>query len=222
VEAKIPSAIISKSIMWLKMILIIDYGLGNLFSVLGAVEKLGYKGLISSKIEDMRKADKLILPGVGAFADGMKNLDKLGLIEPLTKLVVEEKKPILGICLGSQLMANESFEFGHHKGLGWIDASVVKLEPEDKSLRVPHVGWDDLLQVKQSILFEGIPKDALFYYTHSYYVKCNRQEDILGLCNYGIEFTAAFQKANIYGTQFHPEKSQLHGLNMLKNFIEKG
>jgi len=203
------------------MIIIIDYGLGNLFSVIGAVEKLGFKAKISSKISEIEKADKLILPGVGAFSDGMKNLKNLGLIEPLTKLVVEKKKPILGICLGCQLMAKESFEFGHHQGLGWIDGSVIKLEPNDKELRIPHVGWDDLLQRKKSILFEGIPDDALFYYTHSFYFKCNNPDDILGECDYGGLFTSAFRHNNIYGTQFHPEKSQLHGLNLLKNFLEK-
>jgi imidazole glycerol-phosphate synthase subunit HisH len=203
------------------MIVIIDYGLGNLFSVAGAVEKLGFTPLISSKMEDIEKADKLILPGVGAFSDGMKNLKNLGLIEPLTKLVVEKKKPILGICLGCQLMAKESNEFGHHTGLGWIEGSVLRLEPNDKSLRIPHVGWDNLIQKKQSILFEGIPSDALFYYTHSFYIKCHDLSNIIGECDYGGFFTSAFQKGNIYGTQFHPEKSQLNGLNMLKNFLEK-
>jgi len=203
------------------MIIIIDYGLGNLFSVIGAVEKLGFKAKISSKVSDMEKADKLILPGVGAFSDGMKNLKNLGLVDPLTRLVVQNKKPILGICLGCQLMAKESFEFGHHQGLGWIDGSVLKLEPKDKELRIPHVGWDDLLQSKKSILFEGIPSDALFYYTHSFYIKCNNSNDIIGECDYGGKFTSAFKHDNIYGTQFHPEKSQLHGLNLLKNFLEK-
>ncbi|MBN2459958.1 imidazole glycerol phosphate synthase subunit HisH [Candidatus Woesearchaeota archaeon] len=203
------------------MIVIINYGLGNLFSVLGAVEKLGFKAKISSKIKDMEKADKLILPGVGAFSDGMKNLHELGLVEPLTKLVVENKKPILGICLGCQLMAKESDEFGHNQGLGWIDGSVIRLETENKELRVPHVGWDELLQRKKSTLFEGIPEDALFYYTHSFHIKCKNVNDILGECDYGGLFTAAFCHNNIYGTQFHPEKSQLHGLNLLRNFLEK-
>lgn len=203
------------------MIVIIDYGLGNLFSVAGAVEKLGFAPLISSRIEDMKKAKKLILPGVGAFSDGMKNLEKLGLIKALTELVVEKKKPILGICLGCQLMAKESFEFGRHDGLGWINSSVVKLEPKDKSFRVPHVGWDDLMQKKDSVLFEGIPKDALFYYTHSFHIRCNDQNDILGECDYGGVFTSVFRHNNIYGTQFHPEKSQKAGLDLLRNFLEK-
>jgi glutamine amidotransferase len=203
------------------MIVVIDYGLGNIHSVIGAVEKLGHKAVSSSRIEDMEKADKLILPGVGAFSDGMANLKKLGLIEPLTKIVVEGKKPILGICLGCQLMCKESFEFGHHQGLGWIDASVIKLEPNKKDLRIPHVGWDELKQAKQSLLFEGIPEDALFYYTHSFHAKCHNQNLVIGECNYGGIFTAAFQDKNIFGTQFHPEKSQMHGLELLRNFLEK-
>lgn len=203
------------------MIVVIDYGLGNIHSVIGAVEKLGHKAVSSSRIEDMEKADKLILPGVGAFSDGMANLRKLGLVEPLARLVVEKKKPILGICLGCQLMCRESFEFGRHQGLGWIDASVIRLEPGKKDLRIPHVGWDELKQSKQSPLFEGIPKDALFYYTHSFHAKCHNPALVIGECDYGGAFTAAFQDKNMFGTQFHPEKSQLHGLELLRNFLEK-
>jgi glutamine amidotransferase len=204
------------------MIVIIDHHVGNFQSVAGGVRKIGYKPLISNKIEDIEKADKLIMPGVGAFSDGMKNLRELGLIEPLTRIVLKEKKPILGICLGMQLMCNESYEFGHHEGLGWIDASVVRLDPKDKKLRVPHVGWDDLIQVGDSILFEGIPKDALFYYVHSYRAKCNDKDIVIGECEYGERFAATIQRNNIYATQFHPEKSQLHGLNLLKNYLKKG
>ena len=203
------------------MIGIIDYGLGNLQSVAGAVEKLGFKAVITSEITELERADKLILPGVGAFADGMKNLQELHLIEPLTKLILEKKKPILGICLGFQLMAKEGFEFGHHPGLGWLDASVIKLEP-GKELRIPHVGWNGLQQAKESILWRGIHAEALFYYTHSFHVKMNTEQNVIGQCNYGIPFTAAVQQGNIYGTQFHPEKSQQFGLALLHNFLEFG
>lgn len=202
------------------MIGIIDYGLGNLNSVAGAIEKLGHKTVITNNILELEKADKLVLPGVGAFADGMKNLKELKLITPLTKLVLEQKKPILGICLGFQLMAKESFEFGHHQGLCWLDASVIKLEP-GAQLRVPHVGWNGLQKVNKSVLFESIHPEALFYYTHSFHVKMNTEKDVIGRCMYGIPFTAAVQKGNIYGTQFHPEKSQKFGLTLLKNFLER-
>lgn len=199
---------------------IIDYGLGNLRSVAAACIKLGYTPKISNSMGDIKRADKLILPGVGAFHDGMKNLKELKIVEPL-KEAVRGGKPILGICLGFQLMAKESFEFGHHEGLGWIDASVHKIEPGDKNLPVPHVGWNDLMQTKQNILFEGIPCDALFYYVHSFHVVCEDKNDIIGECDYGMRLVAAIQHGNIYGTQFHPEKSQYYGLALLKNFIEK-
>jgi glutamine amidotransferase len=181
---------------------------------------VGYEPLISNRVEDLERADKLILPGVGAFGDGMANLYRLGLVEPLTRLVTQHK-PILGICLGAQLIARESYEFGHHRGLGWIEASVVKIDTNGQALRLPHVGWNDLYQVKDSLLFEDIPPEALFYYVHSFRIKCDSSDIVIGECEYGTRFTAAFQKGNIYGTQFHPEKSQLHGLNLLKNFLEK-
>lgn len=203
------------------MIVIIDYGLGNLKSVAGAVRKLGYEPVISSKHEDLINAEKLILPGVGAFGDGIKNLESLGLIGLLDRLVTKEGKPILGICLGSQLMAKESFEFGHHKGLGWIDASVVRLEMNGEELRIPHVGWNDLIKIKDDVLFKDIPDDALFYYVHSFHMRCNEKAIIIGECEYGIRFTAALHRDNIYATQFHPEKSQLYGLQLLRNYLEK-
>src|SRR3989338_3798730 len=197
------------------MIVIIDYGLGNLKSVAAAVKRLGYEFSISNRAEDFQKADKLILPGVGAFGDGMRNLLNLNLIAPLTRIVLEQGKPILGICLGAQLMAKESVEFGHHQGLGWIDASVIKLETGDQRLRLPHVGWNNLLQVRRNILFEGIPNEALFYYVHSFYVQCRDFNIVIAECEYGEKFTAAFNRGNIYATQFHPEKSQLYGLRLL-------
>ena len=202
-------------------IAIINYGLGNLRSVCGAVEKLGHRAYITNDIAKFEEADKLILPGVGAFEDGMKNLNNLGLIEPLTKLVLDEQKPILAICLGFQLLANESHEFGLHKGLGWIDAEVKKINTQNSDLRVPHVGWNDLFMTRDCILWENIPEDALFYYVHSFQVHCTSDDIVVGKCAYGTEFTSAVQQENIYGTQFHPEKSQYYGLEVLKNFIEK-
>ena len=201
------------------MVVIIDYGLGNLRSVAGAVEKVGHKPLISNRVEDLEQADKLILPGVGAFGDGMANLRSLGLVEPLTRLVMEEGKPILGICLGSQLLTNQSEEFGCHQGLGFVEGSVIRLQTGDNGLRLPHVGWNQLLQIKDSVLFDGIAQDALFYFVHSFHVECDAEDVVIGECEYGVRFTAAFQVGNIYATQFHPEKSQMHGLLLLRNFL---
>ncbi|MFA5339114.1 MAG: imidazole glycerol phosphate synthase subunit HisH [Candidatus Omnitrophota bacterium] len=201
------------------MIAIVDYGLGNLRSVAGAIQKLGFKPLITSDASDLKKCEKLIIPGVGAFGDGIGNLRQSGLVDVLDRLVLEEHRPVLGICLGSQLMAKESFEFGHHKGLGWIDASVVKIDVP--GVRIPHVGWNGLLQRKANLLFESIPQDALFYYVHSYHIRCADPDDVIGECEYGTRFAAALNRGNIYATQFHPEKSQLHGLKLLENFLTK-
>lgn len=200
------------------MIGIIDYGLGNLRSVSGAVKKVGFDTMISSRVDDLKAAEKLILPGVGAFGDGMRNLRERGLIEPLTDIVVGGKKPILGICLGAQLLAKSSEEFGYHEGFGWLDAQVVRLTPVG-GLSVPHVGWNDCRQVKSSALFEGVPLDALFYYVHSFHIVCNDPTLVIGECDYGMKVTAAVQSGNIYATQFHPEKSQKYGLQLLKNFL---
>lgn len=198
---------------------VIDYGLGNLQSVAGAIEKLGHTPLISHYERELAAADKFILPGVGAFGDGIKNLKERGLIDVLSRWVLEEKKPILGICLGAQLFATESFEFGHHQGLGWINACVKRIE-QTGDLRVPHVGWNEVKQSKNSPLFKEIPDGALFYFVHSFHIMCHDSEDVCGVCDYGIELNSVIQHENIFATQFHPEKSQLHGLALLKNFIE--
>jgi glutamine amidotransferase len=202
------------------MIAIVNYGLGNLRSVAGAVERLGGEAVITNDADELLKAEKLILPGVGAFGDGIKNLRALGLEDILNQLVLEESKPIFGICLGFQLMAKESCEFGYHQGLGWIDAVVEKIDTNGR-LRLPHVGWNDLFQRKKSVLFENVPGNALFYYVHSYHVRCLDQNIIVGECDYGMRFTAAVEEDNIFGTQFHPEKSQQWGLELLKNYLEK-
>ncbi len=204
------------------MIGIVDYGLGNLTSVAGAVERLGYEPRITADPAELAAADKLILPGVGAFGDGMRKLQERGLVEPLSRLVLEDRKPILGICLGCQLMTRESEEFGRHKGLGWLAARTVRLAPADPALRVPHVGWNDLLQRRPCVLFENVPEDAVFYYVHSYYVAAENREEVAGECDYAGRFASVLHRDNIYATQFHPEKSQRHGLTLLGNFLAKG
>lgn len=200
------------------MIGVIDYGLGNLRSVAGAVERLGSEVVISNRIADLERADRLILPGVGAFGDGMQNLERLGLVKPLTRMV-ERGKPILGICLGAELMARDSDEFGQHEGLGWIAASVRRIEPADPAIRVPHVGWNEVTQTCDSPLFRGVPQQALFYFVHSYQIRCDDPSTVIGECDYGGRITAAVQRGNVLGTQFHPEKSQRHGLDLLRNFL---
>ena len=203
------------------MIGIIDYGLGNLTSVAGAVEKVGFEHKISGEAAVLGECGKLILPGVGAFGDGMRNLRERNLVEPLTELVMKAGKPILGICLGFQLLAKKSEEFGDHEGLGWIDAQVTGLKPDDKTLRIPHVGWNELYQSADSILFDDVPDESLFYYVHTYKMEPADLSIRIGECDYGGRFTAAVQSGSVFGTQFHPEKSQLHGLTLLRNFLEK-
>jgi len=203
------------------MIGIIDYGLGNLTSVAGAVEKVGFEPTISSDMAALGDCEKLILPGVGAFGDGMRNLKDRGLVAPLTDLVVNQARPILGICLGFQLLARESSEFGTHEGLGWIDARVAPIEPADAALRIPHVGWNELYRNADCILFDDIPDGSLFYYVHTYRMVPDDDAIVVGECDYGDRFVAAIQKGSIFGTQFHPEKSQLHGLTLLRNYLEK-
>ena len=200
------------------MIAVVDYGLGNLRSVAGAVEKVGHEALITGHPDDLARADKLILPGVGAFGDGMQNLDRLGLIGTLNHLVHDRGVPILGICLGAELMARESDEFGHHQGLGWIDAAVTRLEPADDRLRVPHVGWNAVHHAANP-LFAGIPQEALFYFVHSYAIRCDDAATVIAQCEYGGAVTAAVARGRVFGTQFHPEKSQRHGLDLLRNFL---
>lgn len=203
-----------------RMVAIIDYGLGNVRSVAGAVAKLGFEPQVTDHVDVLARADRLILPGVGAFGDGMANLRERKLIEPLTKLVTRAHKPLLGICLGAQLLTKESEEFGRHEGLGWIDASVTRLQSDD-GLRIPHVGWNNLVDVRPSVLFDDIPSDALFYFVHSFRIIGAAPELVVGQCEYGGRFAAVVQRENIYATQFHPEKSQFHGLQLLKNFLVK-
>ncbi len=196
---------------------IVDYGLGNLRSVAGAIERLGHRPLVSSDAGELARAEKLILPGVGAFGDGMRNLHARGLVEPLTELA-RAGKPVLGVCLGAQLLARESDEFGRHEGLGWIDAVIRRIETTE-TLRVPHVGWNELHQTAPTTLFDGIADGELFYFVHSFYIDAADASIVKGETEYGGRMTAVVVEANVAGVQFHPEKSQLAGLQLLANFI---
>ncbi|HEX5470480.1 MAG TPA: imidazole glycerol phosphate synthase subunit HisH [Lacipirellulaceae bacterium] len=196
---------------------IIDYGLGNLKSVAAAFSYVGATVTVTADLDRLRAADRLVLPGVGAFGDGMNNLRQRNFIEPLDELV-RGGKPILGICLGAQLLCTSSEEFGYHEGLGWIDGQVRKIKGSD-GLRVPHVGWNEIEIVASSPLFEAVPDRALFYYCHSYAIHMEGNMGSIAICNYGQTFVAAFQRGNVFGVQPHPEKSQRAGLNLLEGFL---
>ena len=186
-----------------KNIVIIDYNMGNLASVANAIEYLGYKAIISNKIEDIKSAGYIILPGVGAFGDGMKNLTDLNLVNVLREQVLERKKPFIGLCLGMQLIAEEGYEGGLTKGLGFIKGKVKKFEFKDENLRVPHVGWNEVDFKKNCPLFNKLDKSEVFYFVHSYCL-FPEEDIVVGTFNYGGEFVAVIQKDNIFGTQFHP------------------
>lgn len=200
---------------------VVDYGFGNIASVCGALEKIGHAPVVARTGEALQDAEKLILPGVGAFGDGMESLRERGFVPALHTEVIDREKPILGICLGFQLLAKKSEEFGDWDGLGWIDATVKRMAFDDETLRVPHVGWNELHQTQTCELFNEIPDQSLFYYVHSYHLESNDPALIAGTCPYGSDLTAVVRKDNIFGTQFHPEKSQQLGLQVLQNFIER-
>jgi len=200
------------------MITIINYGAGNIKSIQNMLKKIGVSSQISDKKTIIEKADKLILPGVGHFDYGMQQLQKSGLIATLHQKVIQEKTPILGICLGAQMLGNKSEE-GTAKGLGWIDMEVVKFNSE--KLKVPHMNWNELNIKKASFLFKEMYENPRFYFVHSYYMKPQHEKDILCTANYGSEFVAAVAKDNIYGVQFHPEKSHKFGMKLLANFAKR-
>ena len=200
------------------MIIIVDYGMGNVGSILNMFKKLGVDNVtVSNKIEGVEEADKLILPGVGAFDNGMKNLKESGLIPVLNKKVIEDEVPVLGICLGMQLLCNKSEE-GEEPGLGWIDADVIKFRIDDTvNFKIPHMGWN-YVEIKEENPLISKEQKNRYYFVHSYYVKCNVEEDIIARANHSFDFTCAVQHENIFGTQFHPEKSHKFGMKLLKNF----
>lgn len=203
------------------MITIIDYHAGNIGSIKNMLLRLGVSSLISNQVKDIEEASHLILPGVGSFDYGMRKLQDLGIIEVLNEKVLRGKTPILGICLGAQLMCNESEE-GELKGLGWVRGSVKKF-PSDhtaKKFPVPFIGWDQLSVRKESKLLDGL-FDSRFYFVHSYYIDCQDKEDVISSNHYSKDFDSAFEKSNVLGVQFHPEKSHSFGKRLLKNFIEK-
>jgi glutamine amidotransferase len=199
------------------MVAIIDYGMGNVASVKKALDFLHIKSVITDDHEIISNADVILLPGVGSFAQGMKNLEEKGLVELLTNEVIVKQKKFLGICLGMQLIMEKGIEPYECKGLGWVKGQVVKFELED--LNIPHMGWNNISVVNPTFYEESQPKD--YYFIHSYHVVPDNKEDIAATVSYGFDVVASIQKDNIFATQFHPEKSQTAGLSLLKTFFSK-
>jgi glutamine amidotransferase len=199
------------------MVSIIDYGVGNLGSLVNIHKRSGLDVEIANSISHIERSTHLILPGVGSFDAAIKKLDESGLREALERAVMERKTPVLGICLGMQMMT-EGSEEGSLQGLGWIKGSAQRFKLSAK-LKVPHVGWNTVSSVRQNGLFDkGLPQR--YYFVHSFFVSCNEQNDIIGQTDYGINFTSAYHRENIYGVQFHPEKSHNFGKQLLSNFSD--
>ncbi len=200
------------------MIVIVDNRTGNVGSIRNILKRGGHSSMISSDPKDLLEAEKVILPGVGAFDTGMTSLKELRLVEALNRKVLDEMVPILGICLGMQLMSKSSEE-GKLPGLSWINARTVRFKKEElNDLRVPNMGWNSVSIRKPHQLMQDIGADSRFYFVHSYHVVCEDQEDVLTTTDHGITFTSAFSHGNIMGTQFHPEKSLRWGIKVLNNF----
>ena len=207
------------------MIGVVDYGMGNLYSVSKALERLGAKAELVETADGVRKADKLILPGVGAFGDAMKELQKRDLIAPILDAVAQ-KKPLLGVCLGLQLLFESSEEGGEHEGLGLVRGRVRKFSSSElkgeKRIKIPHMGWNQVAVLNGgAVLFHEVPPNEYFYFVHSYYVVPDETAVIAGQTDYGIKFTSAISSGRVYGCQFHPEKSHRFGQVVLKNFLER-
>ncbi len=201
------------------MIVVIDYGLGNLSSISNMLNKLGIANKISGDIAEVMSADKLILPGVGAFDPGMENLRRLGLIEALDKKVKEGTTPLLGICLGMQLLTERSEE-GTLPGLGYIKGETRRFRPEDPKLKIPHMGWNLVFPANDSPLAKGFGDEMRFYFVHSYFVRAADRSHAMFESEYGIRFDSGVQSGHIFGVQFHPEKSHKFGMQLFKNFAE--
>jgi glutamine amidotransferase len=202
------------------LITIIDYKTGNLGSIQNILKRIGEDSIVTSDKDEIACAKKLILPGVGSFDTGMRNLKDLDLINILNQKVIVEKIPVLGICLGMQLFSSGSEE-GILPGLGWINASTMRFNFVDTTeYKIPHMGWNHIKIVKESKLINDMYADARFYFVHSFFLKVNEPDDILTSSTYEIEFTSSVEKGNILGVQFHPEKSHKFGMKLLKNFVD--
>lgn len=203
-------------------VMIIDYGMGNLRSVMNAFESLGCPAQVVHHSEELRMGERIVLPGVGAFGDGMNNLRAGGWLEALEEEVKQKGKLFLGLCLGMQLLATTGTEHGEYAGLGWIPGVAKRICTSDPMLRVPHIGWNDVRFVKRDGLYAGLGDSQTFYFVHSYVLSPTDPAVVSGLCVHGEEFVASVEADNIFATQFHPEKSQKAGLAVLRNLLAIG
>jgi glutamine amidotransferase len=197
----------------------VDYGMCNLDSIVRAIEECGGRSCVTDDPRELRTATQIILPGVGSFGDAMQNLNERGLVTALQEQVIGKHIPFLGICLGMQLMATSGHEGGVTQGLGWIDGEVVKLEPRGEDRRIPHIGWNNIDKVYESPLFRDIAPERDFYFVHSYHIKCTSVDQVLAHTPYAGGFVSAIGYDNVFGVQFHPEKSQKAGFQVLRNFL---
>jgi glutamine amidotransferase len=201
------------------MITLIDYGVGNIFAFQNVYKRLNIPTKIAKSLHDLSDVTKLILPGVGSFDQAMSQLNKSGMREKLDELVLDKNIPVIGICVGMQIIGNRSEE-GKLDGLNWIDSEILKFDEKliPHRTKIPHMGWNNVNPIYSHPLLEGLEKDALFYFLHSYYFRCNNPIDSLAVSDYGITFSSVVKRNNIYGIQFHPEKSHKYGEKLLYNF----
>jgi imidazole glycerol-phosphate synthase subunit HisH len=199
-------------------IVIVDYGMGNLQSVVNAFEYVGAKVKLSRRIDDIVNARALVVPGQGAFRDCIGNIKRFDLAGPLTDMVVKKKKPFFGICMGMEVLADSSTEGGNHKGLGWVEGTVEKIDTKGE-LKLPHMGWNDVNIDKKDMMLNGLSPKPCFFFAHSYELRPKKKNLTILTCMYGSQLVAGIRQDNIFAVQFHPEKSQVDGLRLIKNFV---